>query len=225
MSALIEFAPLLGRGLLITCGLTLAALMLGLLLGLSGALAKLSTLAWLRALASGYTTVVRGIPELLWVLLIYLGTLPLVRAMGELFGHDDWALPPFWAGALALGLCYGAYATEVFRGALLAIGRGQGEAGLALGLSAAQVLWRITLPPMFRIALPGLGNLLMILIKDSALVSVIGLAELMGSTEVAVAAVQRPFTFYGVAAGINLLVTLAINQGLRRLEAPAWRKR
>lgn len=110
--------------------------------------------------------------------------------------------------SLALGLCFGAYATEVFRGALLAIPRGHREAGLALGLSRPRILFRLVLPQMWRIALPGLGNLFMILMKDTALVSVVGLNEVMRSAQVAVTSSKQPFTFFMVAACIYLTLTV-----------------
>jgi polar amino acid transport system permease protein len=129
---------------------------------------------------------VRGVPELLWVLLIYFGTVTMMNSLGEALGMPGLELSAFAAGVIALGLCFGAYATEVFRGAILAIPKGHREAGLALGLSKARILSRIILPQMWRIALPGLGNLFMILMKDTALVSVIGLEEIMRHAQIGV---------------------------------------
>ena len=125
--------------------------------------------------------------------------------------------------ALALGLCFGAYATEVFRGALLAIPKGQREAGLALGLSAPRIFWRITLPQLWRTALPGLGNLYMILLKDTALVSLISLEELMRKAGVASNATKEPFTFYMSAAVIYLGLTALVMLALHLLEKRAGR--
>src|SRR5690606_36907073 len=162
-----------------TVKLALCALLLGLVLGLLGALAKTSSIKPLQWLGSTYSTLVRGEPELLWVLLIYFGTVSLMNRIGEALNIPGLELNAFAAGVIALGLCFGAYATEVFRGAILAIPKGHREAGLALGLSKGRILSRIILPQMWRIALPGLGNLFMILMKDTALVSVIGLEEIM----------------------------------------------
>nr|MBF0683523.1 ABC transporter permease subunit [Pseudomonas sp.] len=128
------FGPALIAGTWMTIQLALASLALGLVLGLLGALAKTSPFVAVRWIGGTYSTIVRGVPELIWVLLIYFGTISLVRGIGELFGIDNLALSPFAAGTIALGLCFGAYATEVFRGALLAIPKGHREAGLALGL-------------------------------------------------------------------------------------------
>ncbi|MGH8355528.1 MAG: ABC transporter permease subunit, partial [Pseudomonas sp.] len=132
-------------------------------------------------------------------------------------------LNAFAAGTIALGLCFGAYATEVFRGALLAIPRGHREAGQALGLSRPRILWRLVLPQMWRIALPGLGNLFMILMKDTALISVIGLEEIMRRSQIAVTASKEPFTFYLVAAFIYLSLTIIAMSGLFFLEKRAGR--
>jgi polar amino acid transport system permease protein len=166
---------------------------------------------------------VRGIPELLWVLLIYFGTVSMMRALGEWLGYPSLELNAFAAGTIALGLCFGSYATEVFRGAILAIPKGHREAGMALGLSHGRILWRVILPQMWRIALPGLGNLFMILMKDTALVSVIGLEEIMRRSQIAVTASKQPFTFFMVAAFIYLGLTILAMIGMHWLEKRAGR--
>ncbi|VXC18595.1 histidine/lysine/arginine/ornithine transporter subunit; membrane component of ABC superfamily [Pseudomonas sp. 8AS] len=217
------FGPALAIGALMTIKLALSALSLGLLLGLLGALAKTSPYKSLQWLGGSYSTLVRGVPELLWVLLIYFGTVNLLRSLGELIGYPELELSAFAAGSVALGLCFGAYATEVFRGAILAIPRGHCEAGLALGLSRSAILWRLVLPQMWRIALPGLGNLFMILMKDTALISVIGLEEIMRNSQIAVTASKEPFTFYLVAALIYLSLTIIAMNGLFFLEKRAGR--
>ena len=173
------FGPALAAGALMTVKLALTALCLGLVLGLLGALAKTSPYKPLQWLGGTYSTLVRGVPELLWVLLIYFGTVNLMRSLGEFFGNPDLQLSAFAAGVIALGLCFGAYATEVFRGAILAIPKGHREAGVALGLSKWRIFTKLIMPQMWRIALPGLGNLFMILMKDTALVSVIGLDNIV----------------------------------------------
>ncbi len=217
------FGEQLLAGTWMTLKLSLAAVCVGLLLGLLGAIAKTSKYAALRFLGGTYTTIVRGVPETLWVLMIYFGTVSGLNALGDLFGKPDLALSPFAAGTLALGLCFGAYATEVFRGAILAIPKGHREAGMALGLSKARILWKLILPQMWRIALPGLGNLFMILMKDTALVSVIGLEEIMRRSQIAVTASKEPFTFYMVAAFIYLGLTVIAMTGMHFLEKRASR--
>lgn len=201
------FGNQLAEGTLMTLKLSLAAVTGGLLLGLLGAAAKTSRLRVLRGLGTLYTTVVRGVPETLWVLMIYFGTVSGMNALGALFGHPDLALSPFAAGTSALALCFGAYATEVFRGALLAIPKGHREAGQALGLSSARIFWRIVLPQVWRVALPGLGNLYLVMLKDTALVSLISLDEIMRKAGIASNATKEPFTFYMTAAAIYLGLT------------------
>ncbi|AYC34680.1 ABC transporter permease subunit [Pseudomonas cavernae] len=217
------FGPALAAGTLMTIQLALSALALGLVLGLLGALAKTSPFRTLQWLGGTYSTLVRGVPELLWVLLIYFGTVNLMHGIGALVGNPSLELSPFAAGSIALGLCFGSYATEVFRGAILAIPRGHREAGQALGLSKTRILWRLILPQMWRIALPGLGNLFMILMKDTALVSVIGLEEIMRRSQIAVTASKQAFTFFLVAAFIYLGLTILAMIGLYWLEKRAAR--
>ena len=217
------FGPALLAGTLMTIQLALCALALGLVLGLLGALAKTSPNRFLQWLGGTYSTIVRGVPELLWVLLIYFGTVNLMRELGTLLGNPELELNAFAAGVIALGLCFGAYATEVFRGAILAIPRGHREAGQALGLAKGRIFWRIILPQMWRIALPGLGNLFMILMKDTALVSVIGLEEIMRRSQIAVSLSKEPFHFFLIAAFIYLSLTVLAMTAMHFLEQRASR--
>lgn len=193
---------------LLTMELAFTALFFGLILGVLGGLAKTSSNAILRVIGNVYSTLVRGVPELLWVFLIYYGTIGAVRAFGAIFGIENLELNTFAAGVIALSLCFGAYATEVFRGALLSVSRGQSEAGLALGLSRSHIFFRITLPQLWRVALPGLGNLFMILMKDTSLVSVIGLSEIMRTAQLVVQGTKEPITFYTLAAVMYLSMTV-----------------
>ncbi|QJD59509.1 ABC transporter permease subunit [Pseudomonas sp. gcc21] len=217
------FGPALIDGTWMTIRLSLAAVALGLLLGLLGASAKVSGNVLLRGVGGLYTSVVRGIPETLWVLMAYFGTVSLMNALGSYFGNPYLTLSPFLAGTLALGLCFGAYATEVFRGALLSISPGQKEAGLALGMSNMRIFWRITLPQLWRVALPGLGNLYLILLKDTALVSLITLEEVLRKAQVAANATREPFTFYFTTALIYLGLTVIIMAALHWFERRANR--
>ena len=215
------FGPALAAGVLMTIQLALSALCLGLILGLLGALAKTSPNRALQWIGVTYSTLVRGIPELLWVLLIYFGTISSMRALGHLFGIPNLSLSAFAACVIALGLCFGAYATEVLRGAILAIPKGHREAGLALGMSRSRIFIKLVMPQMWRIALPGLGNLFMILMKDTALVSVIGLEEVMRHAQIAITTTKQPFTFYMVAAFLYLGMTAVSMIGLAWLEKRA----
>lgn len=217
------FGAQLALGAWMTVRLALAALLLGLSLGLLGAVAKSSSLKPVRWIGGFYSTVFRGVPELVVVLLLFFGSTRGLTAISELFGGGYWELDPFAAGTIALGLTFGAYATEVFRGALLTIPAGQMEAGQALGLSRGRIFRRITVPQLWRIALPGLGNLFMVLLKDTALVSVIGLEELMRKAQVATGYTKDAFTFYLAAALIYLAITVVTSSILQVLERRASR--
>lgn len=224
MIDLAGFGQQLLLGAAMTLQLALAALIAGLVLGLFGAIGRLSAFAPARAIAGAYTTIVRGLPELLVVLIIYFGSSRLLSAAAAAFGHDGFVeLSPFAAGVIALGLTFGAYATEVFRGAILAIPKGQIEAAHAFGMGRWLTFRRIVLPQLWRIALPGLGNLFLVLLKDTSLVSVIGLEELMRKTQIAVGFTREPFTFYLSAAVLYLLMTVIAMAALHRGERAAAR--
>lgn len=211
--------PQLLLGTLMTIKLAISALVLGLGIGLAMACARLSSHRLLAGLAKTYTNVIRGVPELLGVLLIYFGASQLVQMVGNWFGYREYIeIGPFIAGVLALALAFGGYAAEVFRGAFLAIPAGQYEAAQVLGLGRLRCFWRITLPQVWRTALPGLGNLFLVLLKDTALVSVIGLEELMRKASLAVAYTREPFTFYFTATLMYLTLTWLTMQLLARLE-------
>lgn len=213
------FGPVLLQGALITLQLAVSSLCLGLVLGLMGAAAKLSGSRVLRALGDLYSTLVRGLPELLVVLMVYFGSSTVLMGIASQFGYDEYIeLSPFVAGTVALGFTFGAYATEVFRGAILAIPPGQAEAARALGMGRSRTFRRIVLPQVWRIALPGLGNLFMVLTKDTALVSVIGLEELMRMTAFAVGRTKEPFTFYLAAALVYLTITAVTTLIVQHLE-------
>ncbi len=206
-------------GTMMTIRITLAATLLGVCLGLLGAAARLSSFTVLRAVGGVYVGVIRGIPELLIVFLIYFGSSKLLMATASQFGYLDYIeLNPFIAGVIALSLTFGGYATEVFRGAFLAIHKGQSEAAQALGLGRFRIFFGIILPQAWRIALPGLGNLILILMKDTALVSVIGLEELTRKTSMIVNATREPFTWYFTAAVMYLGLTIIATALLRYFE-------
>ncbi len=218
------FGDQLLLGALMTVGLALSVLCVGTILGLAGAIAKLSKSAPARFAAETYTAVLRGIPELLIVLVIYFGSSGLLTAAAEAMGHDGFVeLSPFAAGVTALSLVFGAYATEVFRGAILAIPKGQIEAARAIGMNRRLVFLRVTLPQLWRVALPGLGNLFLVSQKDTALVSVIGLEELTRKAAFATGFTKAPFTFYMAAAVLYLTITSVTMVGLHLAERRASR--
>ena len=221
---LFGFGAQLAAGTLVTAGLAAASLACGLVLGMAGAGARLSRRRLLRAAGHGYTTAVRGVPELLVVLIVYFGASAAVRRLAALFGATGYfELSPFIGGVLALSLTFGAYATEVLRGAFLAVPPQQAEAAQALGLSRLRALRHVLLPQVWRSALPGLGNLFLVLLKDTSLVSVVGLDELMRKSAIAVSYTREPFTFYFAAALIYLAMTALSMAGMQVLERRAAR--
>ncbi|MFN3860518.1 MAG: ABC transporter permease [Roseateles sp.] len=202
------FLPSLLEGAAVTLGVALSSLAVAAALGLVGALAKLSRSRLAQALAATYTTLIRGVPDLLLMLLIFYGGQVAVNTVAPLLGHEDYIdIDPFVAGVLTIGFIFGAYLTEAFRGAFLAVPPGQREAGLAFGMSPRQVLWRITLPQMLRHVLPPLSNNWLVLIKSTAIVSVIGLSDLMTRGQQAAGTTREPFSFYLAVALIYLLFT------------------
>ncbi len=212
------FASIL-QGALLTVGVSLAALLVAILLGLLGAVAKLSGRRPLVALATLYTTLVRGIPELVLMLLIfYGGTIGLNHLLAAAGSKSSVDINPFLAGVLTIGFIYGAYMTETFRGAILSIPKGQMEAAWAFGMGPVRTFLRITAPQMVRYALPGFTNNWLVLIKATALVSLIGLKEMTYLAKQASAATREPFTFFLFAAALFLVYTSVSLWALRWLE-------
>ena len=202
------FLPSLLEGASVTLAVALCSLAVAVLLGLAGSLAKLSRSRLARAMAGAYTTLIRGVPDLVLMLLVFYGGQLGVNALALMLGHEEYIdIDPFVAGVLTIGFIFGAYLTEAFRGAFLAVPRGQREAGLAFGMRPLQVLWRITLPQMLRHALPGLSNNWLVLVKSTAIVSVIGLSDLMTRGQQAAGTTREPFSFYLAVAVIYLAFT------------------
>lgn len=209
MINLYGYGPLLIEGAILTVQVALASVAVGLVFGLFGAMAKLSNSVLLRGGANVYTSVVRGIPELLLLLIVYYGGTLLLQKCWSVFGGEGYVeIQPFVAGTFTLGFVFGAYATEVFRGAIIAVPTGQIEAAYASGMSKSQVFRRIILPQVWRFALPGLGNLWLVLLKDTSLISVVNLNELMYNSKNAAGATREPFTFFVAAAVIYLIFTI-----------------
>lgn len=208
------------RGSLLTVGVSLGALAVAVLLGLLGAAAKLSANKLLVTLATVYSSVIRGIPELVLMLLVFYGGSIGINTLLEMAGSEaSLNIEPFTAGVLTLGFIYGAYMTETFRGAILSIPRGQMEAALAYGMSPVQTFLRITLPQMVRYALPGFTNNWLVLIKATALVSLIGLQEMTYLAKQASAATRSPFAFFLFTGALFLLYTWVSLTVLKRVNA------
>jgi polar amino acid transport system permease protein len=219
-----QWSGALAEGAAMTVGLALATLPFGLALGLAAALAKTSHIATARGLAEAYTTIFRALPELLTLLLIYFGGQILLQKIAAATGLPvDVQVSPFVAGLVALALVFGAYSSEVILAALNAVERGQIEAARSFGMSPRQVFRRVRLPQMLRFALPGLGNNWLVLLKDTSLVSVIALSDLLRETTIAVQATREPFKFYAVACVIYLAMTALSTLAIARAERAAGR--
>ncbi|NWC88816.1 ABC transporter permease [Pseudomonas reactans] len=212
------FGPLLLQGTWMTIKLSVLSLAVSVLLGLLGASAKLSSLPFLRIPAQFYTTLIRGVPDLVLMLLIFYSLQTWLTGLTDFMEWEYIEIDPFSAGVITLGFIYGAYFTETFRGAILAVPRGQLEAATAYGLKRGQRFRYVTFPQMMRFALPGIGNNWMVMLKATALVSIIGLADLVKAAQDAGKSTYQLFYFLVLAALIYLLITSASNFVLRRLE-------
>lgn len=232
--ALVTFGPEgwgdeLAAGTWLTVRLALTTVPFGLALGFLVALGRRSGHRIAAPLAAAFTTVFRGLPELLTLFLVYYGGQALLHAVLAPVLDAPLQVSAFAAGVVALGLVFAAFASEVFLGAFNAVPKGQVEAARALGLSPVQVTRVAVAPAVLRHALPGLANLWLVLVKDTALVSVIALADLMRETQLAVGATDEPFLFYGVAcliylvlSGLSGLGIVAAERWSRRHEREAW---
>lgn len=206
------------RGAWLTIQLSVFSYIIGGALGLIGAAGKLSSNNLAVRIANLYTTTVRAVPELLLIIIIFYTGTSTLNGLLLTFGVEDIQISGFAAGVGALSFILGAYMTEVYRGAILAVPKGQMEAARAFGMPLALRLRRILLPLMLRYALPGLGNLWLVLIKDSSLVSVVGLYELLFSGKQAAASTRHYFFFYLITAAGFLVITVVSNIGTYFLE-------
>lgn len=203
----------------LTVAVAVASLAVALVLGLLGAAAKLSGRRLLVLGATAYTTIIRGIPDLVLMLLVFYGGQSLVNSASAALGYEgNIDVDPFVAGVITIGFIYGAYLTETFRGAILAIPRGQAEAGFAFGMRRRTIWWRIVMPQMMRLALPSLTNNWLVLTKATALVSVIGLGDMMYRAKQAGGATRAAFLYFLIAAAVYLLITTVSLLGLRALQ-------
>ncbi|WP_337913804.1 ABC transporter permease [Vibrio cholerae] len=224
------------KGALLTIEVAVLSLLLAMLLGMLGALAKMAPYRWARAIATLYTTIIRGIPDLVLMMLIFFGGQILLNNGLSWFNefinqwltardpNHEWVaylpdyvdISPFVAGVLTIGFIFGAYMAETFRGAILAVDKGELEAAKAYGMSAAMSFRRILLPQMIRHAIPGFGNNWLVLLKTTALVSIIGLEDMVRISSLAAGSTKMPFTFYMAVAIIFLFFT-SVSIGLLKL--------
>lgn len=195
-------------GVVITIESALLSLAIAVGLGILGALAKTSHSSVAQTIAGIYTTLIRGVPDLVLMLLIFFGGQMLVNQIAEAVGYEEFIeVSAFTAGVLTIGFIYGAYMTETFRGAILAVPSGQLEAGQAFGMSRFQVFKEVLAPQTIRHALPGFGNNWLVLVKTTALLSVLGVDDVLRKASLAAGATREPFTFYFAVALIYLLIT------------------
>lgn len=212
------YFPFILKGMIVTVEVALLSLAIAVLLGMIGAVAKLSTSRIARTIAGTYTTIIRGVPDLVLMTVIFFGGQILINNIGDQLGWDYIDVNPFFAGTATIGFIFGAYMTESFRGGILAVPRGEIEAGCAYGMTAGQVFFRITLPQMIRHALPSFGNNWLVLAKTTALVSLIGLQDMVHNAGQAGNATREPFTFYLLVALLFLVITAVSNVGLQWLD-------
>ncbi|MFC4625500.1 ABC transporter permease [Daeguia caeni] len=205
-------------GLVVTISLALATLPLGLLLGFLVALGKQSEERSMRLAANIYTTIFRGLPELLTLFLVYFGASLGLQRFLALFGIEaNVEINSFAAGMVALGFVFSSYSSEVFLSAFRAIPRGQYEGGYAIGLSKWLTLRKVIFPQLIRIALPGLANLWLVLLKDTSLVSVISLSDILRQTSIAARVTKEPFLFFGVACLLYLALAIISSYFIDRI--------
>lgn len=219
MDNIVAYSPFLLKGVGVTIALSVCSIMVAVLLGLASAMATMSNSALARRVASFYTTVVRGIPDLVFMLLLYNVGQVALNSLGAATGLWKFVeLNQFVTGVIAIGVIFGAYMSETFRGAYMAIPRGTIEAGTALGMKRGILFRRIIWPQLIRYALPGFTNNWLGLMKTTALVSIVGLGDVVNNGFVAGRSTREPFKFMLIALIVYLLMTIISDIGLRALE-------
>ncbi len=201
------------QGTLVTLELALSSVLLAVIIGLIGAGGKLSKNRAISGIFGAYTTLIRGVPDLVLMLLIFYGLQIALNSLTEAVGIDQIDIDPLSAGIITLGFIYGAYFTETFRGAFMAVPRGQIEAAVAFGFSGSQIFRRILFPAMMRFALPGIANNWQVILKATALVSLLGLDDVVKATQLAGKGTYQPF-YFAVVAGVIYLIFTTLSNGV-----------
>ena len=205
---------------LMTIAVSIAAMAIGFLFALIFTPLKLSKNKSLNIIGNCYTTIIRGVPELLVIYLLFFGGTGAVMYVASIFGYDGYIeINSFVTGALAIGIISGAYSTEVFRGAILSIDKGQFEASQVLGIKKSIQFYKVILPQMLRISIPNLSNVWQITLKDTSLISVTGLVEIMRQSYIAAGSTRDPLFFYSFAAVLYLMLTFLSMKIINKLEA------
>ena len=207
------------RATLMTIAVSITAMIIGFLFALIFTPLKLSKNKFLNFIANSYTTIIRGVPELLVIYLFFFGGTGAVMFVASIFGYNEYIeINAFITGAFAIGIISGAYSTEVFRGAIQSIDKGQFEAANVLGLNRFGKFFKIILPQTLRLAIPNLSDVWQITLKDTSLISVTGLVEIMRQSYIAAGSTRDPLFFYLFAAVLYLLLTFVSMKLINRLE-------
>ena len=204
---------------LMTIAVSITAMIIGFLFALIFTPLKLSKRKYLNLISNSYTTVIRGVPELLVIYLFFFGGSGAIMYVASIFGYNDYIeINAFLTGSISIGIISGAYSTEVFRGAIQSIDKGQFEAAKVLGISKFVQFYKIILPQMLRLAIPNLSNVWQITLKDTSLISVTGLVEIMRQSYIAAGSTRDPLFFYSFAAVLYLLLTYFSMKIINKLE-------
>ena len=204
---------------LMTIAVAITAMLIGFLFALIFTPLKLSKNKFLNLIANSYTTVIRGVPELLVIYLLFFGGTGAVMYVASIFGYNEYIeINAFITGAFSIGIISGAYSTEVFRGEIQSIDKGQFEAANVLGLNKFGKFFKIILPQTLRLAIPNLSNVWQITLKDTSLISVTGLVEIMRQSYIAAGSTRDPLFFYSFAAVLYLLLTFLSMRLINKLE-------
>ena len=207
------------RATLMTIAVSITAMLIGFTFAAIFTPLKLSKYKYLNYIANTYTTIIRGVPELLVIYLFFFGGSGAIMFVASMFGYNEYIeINPFVTGSFAIGIISGAYSTEVFRGAIQSIDKGQFEAAEVLGFSKFKKFYKIILPQMLRLAIPNLSNVWQITLKDTSLISVTGLVEIMRQSYIAAGSTRDPLFFYSFAAVLYLLLTFLSMKLINRLE-------
>ena len=204
---------------LMTIAVSITAMLIGFIFALIFTPLKLSKNKFLNIIANCYTTIIRGVPELLVIYLFFFGGSGAVMFVASIFGYNDYIeINAFITGSLAIGIISGAYSTEVFRGAIQSIDKGQFEASKVLGLKKPIHFFKVIMPQMLRLAIPNLSNVWQITLKDTSLISVTGLVEIMRQSYIAAGSTRDPLFFYSFAAVLYLMLTFLSMKLINKLE-------
>ena len=204
---------------LMTIAVSVTAMFIGFFFAIIFTPLKLSKFKTLNLIGNFYTTVIRGVPELLVIYLFFFGGSGAIMYVASIFGYNDYIeINAFLTGSFSIGIISGAYSTEVFRGAIQSIDKGQFEASKVLGLKKPAHFFKVIMPQMLRLSIPNLSNVWQITLKDTSLISVTGLVEIMRQSYIAAGSTRDPLFFYSFAAVLYLLLTFLSMKLINRLE-------